>query len=346
MPADTLHPEDGPCPLALTEIRLHIFRELNAKSLLNAALVCKAWAWSAIDTLWRYEWVPLSAILAKVNSQSLLDWLTDVGSFKAVSAELWTRCQSEYTAKVRAVKIDFHPTETFNEHLDSLISPHAGPICPNLLSLEYDIDNYYGLAEVDHWTPLLQLLVGPKLERLILQIGDVTREVVKDNIRTLARIAPQICDVAIRNYSDFSYNYASFTELKDLRVSGYITHPSWKSLSNCPRLERIILWEDGGSVQVDPEDCTVTFSSLKRLAICECCGYRIAEFIVFLCKNTVMPALFSLQVEIRESGEARREAAKMDILESVCRRSPKLKEVYINGRVDGYDDVSLKAVGH
>ncbi|KAG9034408.1 hypothetical protein FRB95_013316 [Tulasnella sp. JGI-2019a] len=214
-----------------------------------------------------------------------------------------------------------------------LTDPLGGPIFPNLLSLEHGIDGaeYSGLkADMERWTPLPPLLVGPGLEQLTFSFYTVTERVVEDSIRSLAHIAPQIHTFHVINHvNDLSPDYSAFSNLRWLTVRGCISNHTWKRLAFCPRLESISLLESykGRCTETQPD--YVTFSHMKTLSIDGC---RNAEFILALLRTTAMPALQTLNIKFPVHGSAALEATRRKIL-GFMDGSLLLKDVVINGRV-------------
>ncbi|KAG9008393.1 hypothetical protein FRB94_013315 [Tulasnella sp. JGI-2019a] len=341
---------DGPRALTLPEIRLRIFKELDFRNLFYAALVCRAWAWAwpAIDTRWRSHPIRFGLVMRpQMNRRSIESWSDSpswslyVRGVPRPSADS-EPSQLDYARKVNHLILVTEWDEDPEYAKGWFIGHHGSPICPNLLSLKYEIDTaddtLGALEEEDRWSKLLQLLVGPNLESVTLTIRDATKQVANDNIRTLARIAPRLHNVTINSWGSCSADFAALDQLRSLEVNGFVNHESWKSLVDCPRLERIVLCEDDSCIEIEPQSYSITFPRLKALHIRDCCAYRAPEFVVALFRNTTMPMLRTFQVVIQASDE-RRASAKNEILGYVCGRSPILKEVMINGPVAGYDNV-------
>ncbi|KAG8996045.1 hypothetical protein FRB94_008595 [Tulasnella sp. JGI-2019a] len=345
---------DGPYALTLPEILLTIFGMLDARNLINAALVCKLWTWPAIDVGWRTCLIRLSSILAPLLKcePSLLRSRDQSEAWSEaeegeISAERWRKYQLDYGTKVTLVAWDVHPDASFNDRLEELMGSQRGPICPRLrnLTLSVHAEND-GEEDINRWSPLLSLLIGPTLGRVRLGIGDVTKRVVNESIETLARVVPRLQHVFIDNGGEFSINSSAFRYVKSLKVQGHINHADWRSLADCLQLERIVLWEDASDIEIQRQDYSVTLPHLQALSVGDCCGYRSADFIVTLFRNTTMPLLRTLEVKIQERDVGTRSAAKNDILGFVRGRSPMLKEVVINGSVPGYDGITCRSLGH
>ncbi|KAG8985894.1 hypothetical protein FRB94_004914 [Tulasnella sp. JGI-2019a] len=332
MPANTPAMKGGPCALTLSEIRLQVFEELDVRDL-------------------GYHPIQFSTILGflmKSESEALHSGSPEsppISNARDMSSQHWGQHQLNHLEKVTQLFLDpaTERDRNLNCTLEWLINYYDAPIFPNLLSLEYEIGTGDGTcdgsSDIDHWSPLLQHLVGPNLENVTLTIRDVAIQVVDDNIQTLARIAPRLRHLVNNSWGLFSADYAAFHQLRSLEVNGYMDHASWKSLADCPRLERIILCDDDSGIQIKRQMYSITLPCLKALCISDCCGYRSPAFIVTLFRNTTMPMLQTLRVFIQASKE-RRETARNEILRYIRGRSPILKEVVINGRVPGYDDVA------
>ncbi|KAG8990518.1 hypothetical protein FRB94_005192 [Tulasnella sp. JGI-2019a] len=174
------------------EIRIKIFKELDLRTLTSAALP------GIHDTL-------------------------------EVDADQRERYLLENAKKVAHLVFDTKWAECLRGELERLRDHCGAPICPSLLSLQYEIDDDENTssddgtegggahsdgadspsANGDQSSPLLEFLVGPNLENVTLTIQDVAKHVVNDNVRTLARIAPRLCNVIINNYPELSTNYGA-----------------------------------------------------------------------------------------------------------------------------------------
>ncbi|KAG9007799.1 hypothetical protein FRB93_007190 [Tulasnella sp. JGI-2019a] len=338
MPANDPATGDGPYALSLSEIRLQIFKELDARNLMCAALVCKAWTWEAIDTRWRNHPIQFSAVLRPLlkgqGKEYPPPWVSNIHDAPEVSAKDWVFYQLHYAGKVTHLILDMEWGEDFNGELERLMEPHDAPICPNLVSLEYGIgttdDGLFGAEDEDHWSPLLRLLVGHNLANVILTIRDVEEHVAIDNVRALVRIAPQLHNLVIINCAEFSINYSAFHQLKSLEVNGFISHAGWRSLAHCPGLERIVLYKDD-EIMNESQRYSITFPRLKSLYFIERHWFRPYDygFIVELIQNTTMPVPRTLRVRVQASDELR-EAAKNEMVGYVRGRSPMLRKLVLN----------------
>ncbi|KAG8996034.1 hypothetical protein FRB95_013311 [Tulasnella sp. JGI-2019a] len=331
--------------LGLPEIRLQIFEELATDDLLNAALVCKTWSWLAVDTAWRSSTFRLSWVLAPLTNYTarqlqnckIPEYLLDLSGSedRVVSTE---RRDFQLTSRITRLIIDLPWKVTLAIDMAQLKNPLGGPIFPNLLSLEHDIDGPELADEeidMERWTPLLPLLVGPRIEKLTLAFYAVTKQVVDDNIQSLIRIAPGIRTVIIENCTDgLPLDYSPFSQMKSLTVRGCMDHQTWRCLASCPRLESIVLWEDdnGPEIVIEAQHYSVTFPYVKTLSIDHSEAHRDAEFILALLRGAAMPALQSLEIKFPQPGEAAREITGSEIL-VLMGRSQLLKEVVINGCV-------------
>ncbi|KAG8986492.1 hypothetical protein FRB94_003650 [Tulasnella sp. JGI-2019a] len=328
---------DGPHALNLPEIQLQIFESLAAKDLLNAALVCKTWSWPAIDTAWRTSKFRLSWILAPLVNCTAVQLqecedpnrLPQIVDAEVVSAERWNS-RLQWARRITRLVVDVSWKVTLA--IIQLTDPLGEPICPNLLFLGFNIDGHDSLneeADVDRWTPLLPLLIGPRLRILTLTFYGATERVLNDNIQSLASIAPQIQHVFAENYTDTaSPDYSAFRQMRTLRVRGSMNHHTWKCLASCPRLKRIVIWEGDSGGEVDTQLYSITFPRVRALAI-QTSGDP--EFALGLLRGVTMPALQSLKIRFPISNAAAA-AAKSEILEFM-RHSQLLKVAMINGRV-------------
>ncbi|KAG8883485.1 hypothetical protein FRB98_003114 [Tulasnella sp. 332] len=153
--------------------------------------------------------------------------------------------------------------------------------------------------------------------------------------------------VVIKNhYSDVNYN--AFSQMRTFIVAGDLNHKIWKALATCTCLQTIMIYDDMDDDKDDmdgdkdeddiiSQHYSVTFPNLEILSINA--SASSPNFIISLFQNTTMPALRTLDVEVLPSSDAADQAARRDVLESVCDRSPMLKEVRISGRMSGYDEV-------
>ncbi|KAG8982702.1 hypothetical protein FRB93_007923 [Tulasnella sp. JGI-2019a] len=222
--------------------------------------------------------------------------------------------------------------------MTQLENPLGGPIFPNLLSLEHDIDGPESMDEemdMERWTPLLPLLVGPRIQKLVLAFYAVTEQVVDNNIQSLTHIAPGILTVIVENRTNgLSVDYSPFRQMRSLTVRGFMDHKTWRYLASCSRLESIVLREDdkGPKIDIETQHYSITFPHVKTLSIDHFETRRDSKFTLALLRGTTMPALRSLEVKFPRSGEAARGTTGSEIL-VLMRRSQLLKEVVINGCV-------------
>ncbi|KAG9023953.1 hypothetical protein FRB95_012251 [Tulasnella sp. JGI-2019a] len=334
---------DGLCALNLPEIQLHIFAELDAHDLINVALVCKAWSWSAIDTAWRTSNFRLSWLLAPlINSTARdlragmdSDLLPKIAKAECMSVEQWgswRQCMGKITYLCADLtwKVALAITKT------QPVDPLHFPIFPNLLSLELDVDGPESPdeeADMERWTPLLPLLVGPRLEKLTLSFYAVTSQVVNDIIQSLVHIAPRIHTVRIINHTRaVSPDYSRFSHLRRLTVRGLIDHETWKRLASCPRLESISLRDGDQGRSIETQHYSVTFPCIKTLSINHLEARRNAEFTLALLRSAAMPALRSLEIKFPTFGDTDIEASRSELL-GFMRHCLLLKDAVINGRV-------------
>ncbi|KAG8986647.1 hypothetical protein FRB93_005212 [Tulasnella sp. JGI-2019a] len=345
---------DGPYALALPEILLQILEELDTRNLMNAALVCKVWTWPAVDVGWRTCSIRLSSVLAPLLKCKPLQlrgcdqseaW--DEAEREEIPTERWRQYQLNYGAKVTIVTCDITPDDSFNSRLERLVGSHGGPICPHLRNLTFSVHTENdGEEDVDRWSPFLSLLVSSTLSRVRLSIGNVTRRVATESIEVLARIAPRIQHVFIENWAEFSINYSAFRCMKNLKVQGHIGHAGWRSLADCPQLERVVL-RDILEIDLQQQNYSVSLPHLRTLSVGGSFEYASADFTLMLFQNTIMPMLGTLEVSIREPNVTIRNAVQGEILKFLRRRSLVLKEVVINGRVmPGYDDITPGSLDH
>ncbi|KAG8996017.1 hypothetical protein FRB93_000979 [Tulasnella sp. JGI-2019a] len=133
------------------------------------------------------------------------------------------------------------------------------PICPNLLSLELDFDPLEIAGDVpppwtERWTPLLPLLVSPKLETITLVASLETKSIFKNTIQTLARIAPPIhTEIIHNNRAEYSCDCTPFTQLRFLSLCAHLNHDIWKALTSCSKLESVVLRETAWLMYTDPQ---------------------------------------------------------------------------------------------
>ncbi|KAG8983477.1 hypothetical protein FRB93_007238 [Tulasnella sp. JGI-2019a] len=328
---------DCPYVLTLPEIRLLIFEKLTAEDLLNAALVCKAWSWPAIDTAQRSN-VTLSWLLAplvnctaeKLRSCMYPDQIPEIAEEGVTE-----RRDSQLTGKITRLVIDLPWKMALAIDMTRLTDSLGGPIFPNLLSLEHDIDGPESSNEevdIERWTPLLPLLVGPGLEKLTFTFFSASEQVVEANIQALAHIAPRIHRVVIHNESEtHSPDYSTFSQLTSLTVNGFFDHQTWRRLASCPLLECIVLWEDERAVDIETQNYSVTFPRLKTLTIDHPSTYRDSEFVLALLRGATMPTLQSLEVSYPRYDVTAPEGVSEILL--FMHRSPLLKEAVINGSI-------------
>ncbi|KAG9029817.1 hypothetical protein FRB95_004869 [Tulasnella sp. JGI-2019a] len=338
----------GPYALTLPEILLQILEKLDARNLMNVALVCKVWTWPAVDIGWRTCSIRLSSVLAPLlkckplqlcGRDQLEAW--DEAEKEETPTESWRQYQLNYGAKVTIVTCDITPDDSFNSRLEILMGFHRGPICPHLRNLTFSVHTENdGEEDVDRWSPLLSLLVSSTLSRFRLSVCNATRRVAAENIKILTRIAPRIQHVFIENWAEFSIHYSAFRRMKNLKVQGHIGHTDWRSLADCPQLERVVL-QDILEIGLQPQNYSVSLPHLRTLSVGSSFEYASADFTLILFQNTIMPMLGTLEVGIHEPNVMVRDAVKGEILKFPCRRSLVLKEVAINGRVmPGYDDIT------
>ncbi|KAG9026683.1 hypothetical protein FRB95_008548 [Tulasnella sp. JGI-2019a] len=209
------------------------------------------------------------------------------------------------------------------------------PIFPNLLSLVHHIDGPEWMSEepdMERWTPLLPLLVGPGLGELTLRFDNATGRVVGHNIQTLARIAPAIQTVVIENFTyAHSPHYCAFSQMRSLTVCGCFDHQTWRCLASCSRLESILL-QDPDIDHLETQNYSVTFPYMKTLVIDYTVDWRDPEFVQSSLRCTTMPVLEGLEVTFLESDITVAEAIQSEVQEFM-HRSPLLKEALVNGRV-------------
>ncbi|KAG8983479.1 hypothetical protein FRB93_007240 [Tulasnella sp. JGI-2019a] len=324
------------CPYALTlpEIRLHVFENLTTDDLLNAALVCRAWSWPAIDTAQRISNIKLSWLLAPLlrnckTARTLIKY-RKLRKNRSPSDE-----NPQIAGKITRLVIDLAWKVALAIDMTHFANPLGRPIFPNLLSLEHDIDGPETSdeeADMERWTPILPLLAGPRIEKLTLTFYRATERVVKDNIQALAHIAPRIHTVVIHNESDiYSPDYSAFSQMRSLWVNGFFSHQSWICLASCPLLESIALWEDDRAIDIETQNYAVIFPRMKTLAIDHFSAYRDPEFVLALFRGTTMPMLQSLEVSYPRYDVTAPEGVS-EIL-GFMHRSPLLKEGVVNGRI-------------
>ncbi|KAG9026697.1 hypothetical protein FRB95_008562 [Tulasnella sp. JGI-2019a] len=328
------------CPYALTlpEIRLHVFENLTTDDLLNAALVCRAWSWPAIDTAQRISNIKLSWLLAPLvncTAAKLQDCTHPDQIPKIAEEQVTERRDPQIAGKITRLVIDLAWKVALAIDMTHFANPLGGPIFPNLLSLEHDIDGPETSdeeADMERWTPILPLLAGLRIEKLTLTFYRATERVVKDNIQALAHIAPRIHTVVIHNESDiYSPDYSAFSQMRSLWVNGFFNHQSWICLASCPLLESIALWEDDRAIDIETQNYAVIFPRMKTLAIDHFSAYRDPEFVLALFRGTTMPMLQSLEVSYPRYDVTAPEGVS-EIL-GFMHRSPLLKEGVVNGRV-------------
>ncbi|KAG9038141.1 hypothetical protein FRB95_002581 [Tulasnella sp. JGI-2019a] len=214
---------------------------------------------------------------------------------------------------------------------------------PNAISLDLNVDGWELSGEGDdddRWTPLLPIIVGPNVREISLKAYEITERVFQDNINTLARVAPEIHTVVIKNFPDaFSPGDFPFTQMRYLRVSSFIPHKSWRALANHPCLETIEL---AGFVAkptdftMNPQNAPIKLSHLKVLYVGYCFSGTDPKFAVALFRNTIMPALRILEVGDQDNGEhllSPWKSAREDMLKYVREHSPMLEEFSIYGLV-------------
>ncbi|KAG9026686.1 hypothetical protein FRB95_008551 [Tulasnella sp. JGI-2019a] len=318
MPTPDLH-SDGPYALTLPEIRLQVFEKLTTEDLLNAALVCRAWSWPAIDTTQRISRIKLSWLLAPLvncTAVKLQECMHPDRIPEIAEEQVTERRDPELAGKITRLVIDLAWKVALAVDMTQLANPLGGPIFPNLLSLKHDIDGTESSdeeADMERWTPILPLLIGPRVEKLTLTFYCATEQVVEDNIQALAHIALRIHTVVIHNESDvYSPDYSAFSQMTSLTVDGFLNHQTWIRLASCPRLESIVLREDDRVIDNEAENYTVTFPCMKTLTIDHLSLRRDPEFVLELLQGTTMPMLQSLEVSYP---------------------SPLLKEAVVNGNV-------------
>ncbi|KAG8883290.1 hypothetical protein FRB98_003198 [Tulasnella sp. 332] len=300
------------------------------------ALVCKAWNFLAIDSIWRKCAIPLSKALVPLEPSPALS------SHPPISAERWTRYQLQYANKITHLVIDLEWRVVQDFNLERLVTPQ-GAVFPNLLWLEHDVDGMenpdHDRIDEDRWTPLLPFLIGPKLKKLTFETYDVTKRVAEDNIRMLAHIAPRIDTVVINSHHP-ELEYSPFGHMRILIVSGHVDHETWKALATCTRLQTVMISDALGRGSPKPRHYSITFPSLETLSIY--IKAQSPDFVASLFRNTTMPLLQTLEIEIRPRDDDDAQTVTKHMLKSAFGRSPMLKEVRINGRVPGYDDVPWK----
>ncbi|KAG8983489.1 hypothetical protein FRB94_010062 [Tulasnella sp. JGI-2019a] len=302
MPTPDLH-SDGPYALTLPEIRLQVFEKLTTEDLLNTALVCRAWSWPAIDTTQRITRIKLSWLLAPLvncTAVKLQECMHPDRIPEIAEGQVTERRDPELAGKITRLVIDLAWKVALAIDMTQLANPLGGPIFPNLLSLEHDIDGPESSdeeADMERWTPVLPLLIGPRVEKLTLTFYCATEQVVEDNIQALAHIALRIHTVVIHNESDvYSPDYSAFSQMTSLTVDGFLNHQTWIRLASCPQLESIVLREDDGVIDNEAENYTVTFPCMKTLTIDHLSLRRDPEFVLELLQGTTMPMLQSLEV--------------------------------------------------
>ncbi|KAG9017520.1 hypothetical protein FRB95_006350 [Tulasnella sp. JGI-2019a] len=353
--ASDLPPQPPYVHILSTEIRLQIFKELDAKDLLSTALVCKLWSGLAIDTVWRNFPIRLSCLLAPLTntSASMLQDCWDPGALPPipdpgnVPAERW-QTQRDRARKITWLIVDVTWKRARAADLEKLVVPHGGPMCSNLKSMTLIINGKEPRSEDDdHWTPLLPYIVGNGLENLTLHASKVGERVFQDIINTLARIAPRIHTALIITATKPSPDYSALSQLRSLDVVGPVCQDTWKALADCPQLESMVL-QDEIDTDPDMDGYSVSFTRLKRLKISfddeVSQGYA---FILTRLRNTAMPALetLELKLQIEANDEAEYEAMKKDLVQMVRRRSPMLREVQINGPIPGRDSITGRTYG-
>ncbi|KAG9009222.1 hypothetical protein FRB93_005718 [Tulasnella sp. JGI-2019a] len=294
------------CPLCLTisEIRLQIFEELDFESLLSAALVCKDWTWQATYLLWRNRPISLSCVLAPLmnctadflHNCASPDDLPPIKDGHVVDSEGW-QTRLDCREKVTGLVIDLAWKVARAAKLDQRMESRATIMFPNAISLHLSLDGRELSDEnddEDRWTPLLPVLLGPNLRELSLEAYEITERVFQDNINALARIAPEIHTVVIKNWPDtFSPSDFPFTQMKHLMINSFINRKSWRALANYSRLETIYLQgfvANSRDLTPNPQNFPVTLPCLKALSIGSCFGPQLA---IELFRNTIMPALQS-----------------------------------------------------
>ncbi|KAG8992828.1 hypothetical protein FRB93_002150 [Tulasnella sp. JGI-2019a] len=335
---------NGPYALNVPEIQLLIFAELAAHDLVNVALVCKAWSWSAIDTAWRtsdfrLSWLlaPLVNIPAKILPAPGMEMelIRRIAMAECMSVERWSS-RRQCAGRITCFCIDLTWRMTIAITKTQSSDLFRVSICPNLLSLELDIDGPESpdeRADMERWTPLLPFLVGPRLEKLTLSFYGVTNRVVNANIQSLVHIALRIHTVLIINHTEtIPPDYSVFSHLRWLKVMGFIDHETWKGLAFCPRLESISLWDGDQGCHIETQHYSVTFPCVKTLSIDHSETRRNAECTVALLRGVTMPVLQNLEIKFPTFGGTTIEASRSELL-GFMRRCSLLKDAVIDGHI-------------
>ncbi|KAG8983480.1 hypothetical protein FRB93_007241 [Tulasnella sp. JGI-2019a] len=155
------------------------------------------------------------------------DLLPKIAKAECMSDEKWG-AQRQCAGKITRLCGNLTWKVTLAIIKTQLLDPLLGPICPNLLSLELEIDGSElpnEETDINRWTPLLPLLIDPGLGQLTLVFHAVTERVVNVNIQSLIHIAPRIHTVLVINYvKTFPPDYSVFSYVKWLEIEGFINY--------------------------------------------------------------------------------------------------------------------------
>ncbi|KAG9038200.1 hypothetical protein FRB95_002640 [Tulasnella sp. JGI-2019a] len=243
------------------------------------------------------------------------------------TTEQWDQFQKEYAGKVTELDIDVVLTPACWSIVNDLVRKHRS-LCPNLQKLytyprrEPEID--------DRWMAMTALLAHPALRSVEIVQGDSSDEGMNDIIYALATKAPHIDDVSVDTLASCP-DYAAFSEVKRLSVSGYFDHKAWRECAMLPKLETLELWEfpDGGEIWGLKirwkQTYAVTFANLKTLKIHDEDEEREPDLLASIFRNTTMPLLQTIELHCTEDVDMAM------IRRYLAERSPLLREINLNG---------------
>ncbi|KAG8991353.1 hypothetical protein FRB93_002815 [Tulasnella sp. JGI-2019a] len=242
--------------------------------------------------------------------------------FEEMTRNRWTCFSETFASRVTRLEIDIVIDMDSLDLLTKLNNAFGGPLCPMLYSLDATLFPQPGPPYLgDHFNPLLNLLLGSKLKKIVLP-----RSIDGSSLLSNAhRHAPFVNELALASMS--TINYSVFPKIRYLSLHGILSHDDYTAPPNCSELQVLHPQDCGEVPSLTPSPTNnPVFSSLRELRIEPCSG--IIEDIVL---ESRMPALRFAQFM------SMREALDLALLEHFLKSCPLLEDLIIEVNVSSRD---------